>query len=148
VFAVPELAPEASAHPHELATMDWDALAELSGRGVEIGSHTKTHPHLRGLSDVELRAELVESREQLEDVLGGPCRFLAFPFGEHDARVRAAARASGYEAAFALPGRSKPWDVFAIPRVGMWRHTTLVQAAVKTSSLSSAVAVAARRSRR
>jgi peptidoglycan/xylan/chitin deacetylase (PgdA/CDA1 family) len=137
---VAELADEASAHPDELATMDWDELAELGERGVEIGSHTKTHPHLRTLSDLELRAELRESRERLEDVLGRRCRFLAFPYGEHDERVRAAARAAGYEAAFALPGRSLPWDPFALPRIGIWRQTGLVRALFKTSPVGWAVA--------
>jgi peptidoglycan/xylan/chitin deacetylase (PgdA/CDA1 family) len=140
VFDVPELAPEASAHPDELATMDWEALADVSERGVEIGSHTKTHPHLRELSDLDLRAELQESRERLEGMLGSRCRFLAFPYGEHDERVRSAARASGYEGAFALPGRSKPWDPFAIPRVGIWRHTGRVAAVIKTSTIGSRLA--------
>ena len=133
VFDVPELAAEAATHPHELATLDWDALADLSKHGIDIGSHTKTHPHLCALSDAELRSELLESREEMEDALGRSCRFLAYPYGEHDERVRSAARASGYESAFALPGRSKPWDLFAIPRVGMWRETSLFRAAVKTS---------------
>ena len=137
---VPELAREASAHPEELATMDWEALSALGERGVEIGSHTKTHAHLRTLSDLELRAELEESRERLEDVLRRRCRFLAFPYGEHDERVRAAARASGYDAAFALPGRSQPWEPFALPRIGMWRQTGLVRAVLKTSPLGWAVA--------
>jgi peptidoglycan/xylan/chitin deacetylase (PgdA/CDA1 family) len=135
-FATPELAEEASAHPGELATMDWDALAALTAHGVEVGSHTKTHPHLTALSDREVRSELGESREQLEDLLGRPCRFLSFPYGEHDERIRAAARASGYHAAFALPGREKPRDVFALPRVGVWRHTGLPRLVVKTSALS------------
>jgi peptidoglycan/xylan/chitin deacetylase (PgdA/CDA1 family) len=137
---VPELAREASAHPDELATMDWGALSALGERGVEVGSHTKTHAHLRALSDRELRAELEESRERLEDVLRRRCRCLAFPAGEHDGRIRAAARASGYDAAFALPGRSQPWDPFALPRIGMWRQTSLVRAVLKTSPLGWAVA--------
>jgi peptidoglycan/xylan/chitin deacetylase (PgdA/CDA1 family) len=141
IFDVAELAAEAAAHPEELDTMDWDALSELSERGIEIGSHTATHAHLTGLSDSELHSELRDSRDQLEEVLGKPCRFLAYPYGEHDLRVRTAARASGYEAAFALPGRSKPYDLFAVPRVGIWRHTGLVRAAVKTSPVSRAVAV-------
>jgi peptidoglycan/xylan/chitin deacetylase (PgdA/CDA1 family) len=140
VFDVPELTAEASAHPDELATMDWEALAELSERGIEIGSHTKSHPHLRGLSDLELCAELQESRQALEEMLRRPCRFLAFPYGEHDERVRSSARAAGYDGAFGLPGLSKPWDAFAIPRVGIWRHTNLVRTAVKTSPLSWPVA--------
>jgi peptidoglycan/xylan/chitin deacetylase (PgdA/CDA1 family) len=140
VLDVPELADEATAHPDELATMGWDELTELAERGIEIGSHTKTHAHLRELSDRELRAELRESRERLEDVLRRPCRFLAFPYGEHDERVRAAARASGYDAAFALPGRSLPWDPFALPRIGIWRQTGLVRAFFKISPVGWAVA--------
>jgi peptidoglycan/xylan/chitin deacetylase (PgdA/CDA1 family) len=139
-FAPPELAEEASAHPDELATMDWDTLAALAAHGIEVGSHTKTHPHLTVLSDREVRSELRESREQLEDVLERPCRFLSFPYGEHDERIRTAARASGYHAAFALPGREKPRDVFALPRVGVWRHTGLPRLVVKTSALSRPVA--------
>jgi peptidoglycan/xylan/chitin deacetylase (PgdA/CDA1 family) len=139
-FAPPELADEASAHPNELATMDWNALAALAERGVEVGSHTRTHPHLTFLADSELRAELQGSRERLEDVLGLPCRFLAFPYGDHDGRVRAAARAAGYRAAFALPGREEPRNDFALPRVGVWRHTRLPRLTVKTSPLSRPVA--------
>jgi peptidoglycan/xylan/chitin deacetylase (PgdA/CDA1 family) len=140
-FDITKRADDVVAHPDELATMNWDSLAELAERGIEIGSHTKTHPHLTSLSDSELHNELQESREQLQDVLGVPCRFLAFPYGEHDARVRAATRASGYHAAFALPGRTKPRDLFALPRVGIWRHTGLVRAALKTSPVSRSVAV-------
>jgi peptidoglycan/xylan/chitin deacetylase (PgdA/CDA1 family) len=140
-FAPPELTEEASAHPHELATMDWEALAALAERGIEIGSHTRTHPHLAALSDAEVRGELKGSREQLEDMLRVSCRFLAYPHGEHDARVRAAAQASGYRGAFALPGRERPRDDFALPRVGVWRHTRLPRLTVKTSSLSRPVAV-------
>jgi len=139
-FDVPELESEAVAHPRELATMDWDALSALNKRGIEIGSHTKTHPHLRTLSDLELRIELRESREQCEDALRRPCRFLAFPYGQHDDRVRAAARASGYEAAFALPGRPKPWNTFAVPRIGIWRHTGSVKTLIKTSAMGRSVA--------
>jgi peptidoglycan/xylan/chitin deacetylase (PgdA/CDA1 family) len=139
-FAPPELAEEASAYPDELATMDWDALVALTERGIEVGSHTKTHPHLTSLADSEVRSELRESRERLEDILGKPCRFFSFPYGEHDERIRDAVRATGYLAAFALPGREKPHDVFALPRVGVWRQTRLPRLAVKTSSLSRPVA--------
>ena len=140
-FAPVELACEAAAHPDELATMDWSSLAALAERGIEIGSHTSTHPHLTSLADSELRSELHGSREQLEDMVGVRCRFLAFPYGDHDARVRAAARASGYRGAFALPGRERPLDDFAVPRVGVWRHTRLPRLTVKTSSLSRPVAL-------
>jgi peptidoglycan/xylan/chitin deacetylase (PgdA/CDA1 family) len=137
---VPELEAQARAHAEELATLSWSAIAELSARGLEVGSHTRTHPHLTKLSDRELRTELRASREQVEDMLELPCRFLACPYGEHDTRVRAAARSVGYEAAFALPGRAAPRDVFALPRVGIWRHTGLFRTALKTSPINRTVA--------
>ena len=65
---VPELAADVAAHPDELATHPWERLRELAGRGVEIGSHTCSHPHLPRLGDDELDRELQESRARLEDV--------------------------------------------------------------------------------
>lgn len=139
-LAVPELETEAEAHPEELATMNWDQLRALVERQVEIGSHTLTHPHLTELSDSELDEELGCSRERLEDGLGVPCRFLAYPYGEHDARVREAARLAGYEAAFALPGREGPIDLYEVPRVGIWRNDGIFRASVKTTATGRRVA--------
>lgn len=131
---IPELALEADAHPAELATMSWDQLRSLIQRNVEIGSHTRSHPHLTELADSALHDELRGSRERLEDELGVPCRYLAYPFGEHDARVRSAAREAGYEAAFALPGPERLTDVYEVPRVGLWRKDGVLRATIKTTT--------------
>jgi len=136
VLNVRELAGEAAAHPAELTTMSWDELRDLADRGIEVGSHTLNHAHLTRLSDAELGHELSASREWLEDELGRPCRVLAYPYGEEDRRVRAATRAAGYEAAFGLPGRPSPMDVYALPRVGIWRGDTVLRVTLKTSSLA------------
>lgn len=134
-LAVPELRSRVRQHPEEVVTMGWDELRGLVERNVEVGSHTLTHPHLTKLADHELLRELHESRQRLEDRLGVRCRFLAYPYGEEDERVRAAARSSGYEAAFALPGKQTPLDIYAIPRVGIWRKDGSVRVTVKTSQL-------------
>jgi peptidoglycan/xylan/chitin deacetylase (PgdA/CDA1 family) len=118
----------------ELLTLDWDGLRGLAERGVEIGSHTVSHPHLTQLTQADLERELHESRERLESELSRPCRFLAYPYGDHDERVRAAARKAGYEGAFALPGRAKPYDRFAIPRIGVWRGDGGLRFTLKTSA--------------
>lgn len=130
---VPELAAEARSDPGELATMDWDALRELGERGIEIGSHTVSHPHLPDLSDEELARELRESRERIEDELRRPCSLLSYPYGDEDQRVRATARDTGYRAAFALPGRRRPVDPYALPRVGIWRKDSLPRVVLKTA---------------
>jgi peptidoglycan/xylan/chitin deacetylase (PgdA/CDA1 family) len=120
-LAIPELAGD---DPAQLTTMTWDDLRGHADRGVAIGSHTISHPHLTRLSDAELRHELEDSKDELEAELGRPCTELAYPYGEHDARVRAAARAAGYRVAYALRGRKG--DPYSRPRVDLYRrHTPL-----------------------
>jgi peptidoglycan/xylan/chitin deacetylase (PgdA/CDA1 family) len=131
-LTVPELAGE---DHRQLATMAWPKLRELAERGVEIGSHTVSHAHLTALSDEEMRRELVESKQCLEDELGRPCRYLAYPYGDEDPRVRQAAAAAGYEAGFALPGsRARP-ERMRVPRVGFYRGDSLFRATLKSSEL-------------
>jgi peptidoglycan/xylan/chitin deacetylase (PgdA/CDA1 family) len=130
---VPELRQEVARNPKELETLTWDELRELSRRGVEIGSHTVTHPHLTAMTDAELEWELVESKRRIEGEIGRPCRFVAYPYGEHDLRVRQAARAAGYEGALALPLGTQWGDVFQIGRVGIYRFDSPLRVGIKTS---------------
>ena len=113
--------------------MPWEELEHWSSRGVAIEAHTVSHPHLPRLSDEELDHELRTSKEQLEDRLRRACRFIAYPFGDDDARVHRAVEKAGYEAAFALPGRQSPLNRFALPRVGVYRSDQTPYFLVKTS---------------
>jgi peptidoglycan/xylan/chitin deacetylase (PgdA/CDA1 family) len=119
-LTIPELAGD---DPEQLATMSWDELREHAARGIAIGSHAVSHPHLTTLSEDELRRELNESKEEIEDRLGRPCQDLAYPYGEHDGRVRAAARAAGYGRAYALRGSRT--DAYAAPRLDLYRRHTV-----------------------
>ena len=130
-FVVPELTERVRGFEDEVRTMAWDEIRDWTSKGVEFGSHTVSHPHLTRLGDSELEAELATSKERLEAELGRPCRFLAYPYGEHDARVRRAARSAGYEGAFAL--RADDGDPFAIPRVDLYRSDGRLRVALKTS---------------
>ena len=92
-----------------------DARRLQDEAGMELGSHTISHPDLRGLDDHALYRELSDSRAAVEDLTGRPCRTLAYPFGLFDERVERAARTVGYELAWGwLPGR---WQPFAAPRL-------------------------------
>jgi peptidoglycan/xylan/chitin deacetylase (PgdA/CDA1 family) len=128
-LTLPELAGD---DPEQLATMDWDELLEHAQRGVAIGSHAVSHPHLTRLSTDELRRELNESKEEIEDRLGRPCEDLAYPYGEHDARVRAAARAAGYRRAYALRGSRS--DPYAAPRVDLYRRHTVPRTILRVAA--------------
>jgi peptidoglycan/xylan/chitin deacetylase (PgdA/CDA1 family) len=129
---IPELRGRVGSDPAPLATMDWATLEHLAERGIEIGSHTVSHPHLPALGEPELDAELRDSRAEIEDRLGQPCRLLAYPFGDHDERVRRAAARAGYEAAFAL--RARAWERHALPRVDVYRHDGRLRFTLKVSA--------------
>jgi peptidoglycan/xylan/chitin deacetylase (PgdA/CDA1 family) len=122
-LTIPELAGD---EPRELATMTWDELRGHAARGIAIGSHTITHAHLTQLSDAELRHELEDSKEAVEAELDRPCSELAYPYGEHDTRVQAAARAAGYGRAYAL--RGPKGDPYSAPRVDLYRRHTPLRA--------------------
>jgi peptidoglycan/xylan/chitin deacetylase (PgdA/CDA1 family) len=99
-------------------------LAMVAADRFEIGSHTRTHAELTRLSDDDLGSEIDESIHDLER-LGLPApRFLAYPFGDHDERVRAAAR--HYLGAFTVdPGLVVPGiDPLRIPRISVRSGTT------------------------
>ncbi len=103
----------------ELRSLTWDELRGLHDRGWEIGAHSLTHPSLPTLDDETLATELAGSLERIADEIG-TCTSLAYPFGRHDARVVAAARAAGFSVACTLSG-SHPVDApLQRPRVGLY----------------------------
>lgn len=87
--------------------LSWDELKDLQGKGMTIGSHTRYHQFLTKITDdAELTAELAGSKRTLEEGLGVPVQFLAYPFGFYDERVIDATKAAGYDAARGLKYRS------------------------------------------
>ncbi len=112
-------------HQPELECISWGDLRTLARSGWEIGSHTKTHPDLRSISDVSLMQELVESRERCREELGGPCETIAYPYGFHDERVVEAARRAGFTSACTMPTVLGSRDPLTWPRVGIYRSDGL-----------------------
>jgi peptidoglycan/xylan/chitin deacetylase (PgdA/CDA1 family) len=109
-----------SADSDELRAMDWDDLGELAQDGWEIGSHTCTHPHLTQLDDDALDHELRASRAICADRLGRPCRAIAYPYGDINPRVVAAAAAAGYETGARLSRDLRPSGPLSHPRIGLY----------------------------
>lgn len=81
-------------------TMSWEQIQELHSRGIQIGSHTSTHPILTSIPEDQVRVELACSRRKIESRLRLPCRTLAYPNGDHDETAVQAARDAGYTRAF------------------------------------------------
>lgn len=102
--------------------MSWDELNEMRRAGMDIGSHTHSHPILSQLSADEQEDELATSRGILESELGEPVDAIAYPVGgpeqftEETCRI---ADATGYRLGFSFIRERSAWPVshpLSIPR--------------------------------
>ncbi len=91
-------------HPeaHE-RVMDAEQLTRLSKHALcHIGSHTQTHPVLTALTPEQVRRELAESKNTLEQLLSLPVEDLALPHGAFNGTVLKIAREIGYRRIYTL----------------------------------------------
>lgn len=122
----------------EGSSLSWNEIRQLVDEGVDVQSHTYSHSFLtrRRQSSKSSSAysawlwrELAGSREEIEKHIGRPVRFLAYPYGDYDSRVAAAAAAAGYAAAVTcnhgpiVPGA----DAYRLRRYAIDRTTTFTQ---------------------
>jgi peptidoglycan/xylan/chitin deacetylase (PgdA/CDA1 family) len=100
--------------------MTWDELKELvSGGLVTIGAHTITHPDKFAdlPADVQ-RKELIDSKAKLEEMLGVPVPYMAYPVGSNSEVTRDLAKEAGYKMSFTMeptPAEASP-NILAVGR--------------------------------
>ncbi len=90
--------------PERYKPLTWAQIREMREFGIEIGSHTRTHPRLSMLSADEAWGELVVSKRRLADALQCEIESLAYPYGgaaDVSHAICVMARAAGYNNAFA-----------------------------------------------
>jgi peptidoglycan-N-acetylglucosamine deacetylase len=76
-----------------------EELRALQAMGMEIGSHTLTHPNLTKLSKHRALHELVASRHRLEDIVGEPIVSFCYPAGKFNSITRSWVVEAGYKLA-------------------------------------------------
>lgn len=99
------------AHPSYAKPADWRRAAEA---GMEIASHTATHPFMAVLDDVAARRELRDSRLALEEAAQTRVTGFSWPNGDAHPRGRALLEEAGY----AWAADSRP--AFATRRASRW----------------------------
>ena len=91
--------------PQALAPDDLQALMPL----VDFGAHTRSHPSLTTCSDAECWEEIAQSKADVEQLTGRPCRHFSYPNGDYSFREANIARACGFSSArTADPGWNGP----------------------------------------
>lgn len=99
--------------------LSWRALRDIASAGIEVASHSHTHPQLDRIGIPLVMDEVQRSRNMLEDNLGVPIEGFAYPFGYWSRSVRSCVSAAGYSYACAvgeLPV-SATADPLTLPRV-------------------------------
>lgn len=79
--------------------MSWEQLKELLNNGMEIGSHTMSHPNLKKLTSSQLIYEIENSKTILEKNLNYQIKVFAYPYGIFDSKIVEAVRQANYKAA-------------------------------------------------
>jgi peptidoglycan/xylan/chitin deacetylase (PgdA/CDA1 family) len=85
----------------------WEQLREMVATGMEIGSHSLTHPFMHRLDRAGVAREFGESKRLLEDRLRQPVRTASLPRGWEPPEFESVLRELGYR-------------VFCTSRVGWW----------------------------
>jgi peptidoglycan/xylan/chitin deacetylase (PgdA/CDA1 family) len=85
--------------PAEYGAINWRQAREMADAGVEIGSHTLTHPILTGLGDARLREEVAQSRDRIQNALGREVETFCYPNGDYDLRAQREVVRAGYRLA-------------------------------------------------
>lgn len=111
--------------------MTWSQVKAMSDAGIEIGSHSVSHPVLAKVSDDgQLNRELVTSKEVIEQHTGQEVIALAYPVGGSEAycdRVIRVARSAGYRFGFTYQSGvidPRKMDDFRLRRLAVERYVS------------------------
>jgi hypothetical protein len=106
---------------YDMPLADWGELEEFQAAGGIVASHGRGHPAMPQLGQDELEAELAGALGNLAAHFEDVPPLLAYPYGDHDERVRSATVAAGYRAAFTNePGRNGAGiDPYCLRRLGV-----------------------------
>jgi peptidoglycan/xylan/chitin deacetylase (PgdA/CDA1 family) len=109
--------------------MSREQIEQWLSAGMEVGSHSCSHPRLHELAREEALREIAESRVALRNLLGASVNHFAYPFGQFTADTAELVRAAGYSSAVTVVhgvARASD-DRYRLPRIlidgekGTWR---------------------------
>lgn len=110
--------------------MSWKQIHTIQkNRLGTIGAHTVSHPILRQVDAEESEKEMVQSKYELEQELGVPIKYFAYPNGtqeDFDSTIAAQASKHFTCALSTIPGfNDSGTDMFALRRLTVWNEMPL-----------------------
>jgi peptidoglycan/xylan/chitin deacetylase (PgdA/CDA1 family) len=106
----------------EAGRMSWGELRELASAGAAIGTHGAFYRSQVGRAHAAVAADVTRARGRIIDELGAPPELFAYPYGLHDADVRAAVAEAGFIAALGQQSGAahRGSNLYALPRFSVF----------------------------
>jgi peptidoglycan/xylan/chitin deacetylase (PgdA/CDA1 family) len=109
--------------------MSKEEIKSLSDRGHYIEAHTWDHHNVKKYGPEDFDIQLVRPKHKLEEIIGKPVDFFAYPFGEWNEAIIPELKNRGYKAAFQLiEKRDSTEPLYTIRRMivpGTWDGASL-----------------------
>ncbi|MFN6996334.1 MAG: polysaccharide deacetylase family protein [Aquincola tertiaricarbonis] len=98
--------------------MSYARLREIAGLGIEVGSHAFRHIRLAEQPVEVQRAEMLDSRQRLQQELGREVPHVCYPYGSHTVDTLKAAAEAGYSSGVTCQrgAATAQFDPLALPR--------------------------------
>lgn len=86
------------------AYLTWEMIGQMQAQGIDFQSHGVRHVSLPGLSRVQMIEEVTESKRVLEERLGRPVTWFAYPYGSVTGTAATVVKEAGYQGAVGTIG--------------------------------------------
>ena len=141
VFAVAGMLGEENDWEHtysprpRLKLLTAEELRAVKEHGMEVGSHSMTHPKLSGLAPERLDREVSDSRHILSEALGEEVKGFCYPYGNLDGAALRSVQRAGYAYACAW-NTYVEHSVYDIPRIPISDRDSHLRFVAKLKSYS------------
>jgi peptidoglycan/xylan/chitin deacetylase (PgdA/CDA1 family) len=99
--------------------LSWNEVLEMKKYGIDFQPHSHSHPLLTDLTGDEIKAELINSKKEIESRLNKKAEVFCYPHGKYDDEVIKILKDLGFKAAVTtrFGWNYKPIDFFKIERI-------------------------------
>ncbi|HXM36277.1 MAG TPA: polysaccharide deacetylase family protein [Pyrinomonadaceae bacterium] len=124
--------------PNGESFLSWQEVQELAASGIQVGSHTCSHPRLLDLPFDELRRELADARTSILSHVGQEEVPLSYPYGQASEAISKLAQSLGYSCGITgvLGPNGPDADVFLLNRTVIASDDDLATFAARVSGLT------------
>lgn len=107
--------------------LTWDQARELKSAGMNIGSHTHTHPDLSKIFGIRVTDEIKESKKTIEEKIGGTISDFCYPAGKYDQKIIDELKNDDYKTATTVKNgiANQNSNLFELPRIRMQNNTNM-----------------------